>query len=142
LATSPNVPVRGRWQGVADLRRGREKYCADERVLGTTTFIENIVREVEKESEGRDKKINLATLMSRIAASMGVSIDSMTGDGRNRRVTRARAVLGYVWMRYLGRSGAELAKALGKTPQAIYGLTSQVERADMVKAEDLERWCK
>jgi putative transposase len=136
------IRSHGGWRGIAQLRRGREKYRGDERVLGTTTFIEDIIREAEKETEGRRITVNLSTLMSRIADSMGVSLDSMTGDGRNRRVSRARAVLGYVWVRYLGRSGAELAKALEKTPQAIYGLIGQVERARMVKAEDLERWCK
>jgi putative transposase len=132
----------GGWQGVAELRRGREKYCADERVLGTTSFIENLIREAEKEAEGRDAKVNLDTLISRIAKSMGISRDAITGGGRNRRVTKARAVLGYVWVRHLGKSGAELAKALGKTPQAVYGASAQVEAADIVKAEDLERWCR
>ena len=71
--------------------------------------------------------------MSRIATDMGISRESMTGSGRNRKVTRARAVLAYIWMRYLGRSGYELAKALGVTPQALYASSRRVEADNVIR---------
>jgi len=86
-------------------------------------------------------RVSLKTLMSRIATDMGISRESMTGSGRNREVTRARAVLAYIWMRYLGRSGYELAKALGVTPQALYASSSRVEADNVIRHEDLKRWC-
>ena len=128
------------WKGVTELRRGREKYRADERVLGSSSFIEGMLREAEKQEEGKSKRVNLKTLISRIAADMGLSRESITGGGRNREVTRARAVLAYTWMRYLGRSGYELAKALGVTPQALYAASSRVETDNVIRPEDLERW--
>ena len=79
--------------------------------------------------------------MSRIAMDMGISEASITGSGRNREVTRARAVLAYIWMRYLGRNGYELAKDLGVTPQALYASSSRVEADNTIRQEDLERWC-
>jgi predicted transcriptional regulator len=66
----------------------------------------------------------------------------MTGGGRNRKVTRARAVLSYMWVRYLGRSGQELAKALGVTPQALYASSRRVETDNAIHLKDLARWCK
>ena len=65
----------------------------------------------------------------------------MTGSGRNREVARARAVLAYIWMRYLGRSGYKLAKGLSVTPQALYASSSRVETDNLIRAEELERWC-
>ena len=131
----------GGWKGVMELRRGREKYRADERVLGSTSFIEGILKEAEIQGEGKSKKVNLKTLINRISKDMGISRESMTGGGRNREVTRARAVLSYAWVRYLGRSGHDLAKALGVSPQAIYASSSRVEENNVIPSENLERWC-
>lgn len=132
----------GGWAGVTELRRGREKYRSDERVLGSTSFIEEIVKEAERQEEGKNRQVSLNALMGRICRNMGISKESMSGGGRNRAVTRARAVLAYTWVRHLGRSGHELAKALGVTPQALYASSIRVEADNVIRPEDLERWCR
>jgi len=129
------------WKGVMELRRGREKFRADERVLGSSSFVEEILKEAEMQEEGKSERVKLETLMSRIAEDMGISRESMTGSGRNREVARARAVLAYTWVRYLGRNGHDLAKALGVTPQAIYASSNRVEADNVIHSDDLERWC-
>lgn len=132
----------GGWRGVVELRRGREKYRADERVLGSSSFIEEIVREAEQQEEGKSKKVSLDTLITRISRDIGMSRGSMTGGGRNRNVTRARAMLAYIWVRHLGRSGHELARTLGVSPQAVYASSSHIEGTDVIRTEDIERWCR
>jgi hypothetical protein len=57
-------------------------------------------------------------------------------------VSRARAVLCYVWMHYLGQSGRVLAEKLGVSSQAVYAASSRVERNGGLDAEVLERWCR
>jgi putative transposase len=131
----------GGWKGVTEIRRGREKYRADERILGSSLFIEEILKEAEKQEEGKSKRVSLKTLMSRIVTDMGINRESLTGNGRKREVSKARAVLAYVWMKHLGRSGYELAKALGITPQALYAASSRVEADNVIRTENLERWC-
>jgi putative transposase len=132
----------GGWRGVVELRRGREKYRADERVLGSSSFIEGIVREAEQQAEGKSRKVSPDTLISRISRDMGISKEALTGGGRNRGVTRARAVLAYIWLRYLGRSGHELGRLLGVSPQSLYTASRNIEGADVIKAEDIKRWCQ
>lgn len=132
----------GGWRGVVELRRGREKYRADERVLGSSSFIEEIAREAEQQGEGKSKKVGLDTLITRISRDIGMSRGSMTGGGRNRKVTRARAMLAYIWVRHLGRSGHELARTLGVSPQAVYASSSHIEGTDVIRTEDIERWCR
>ncbi len=132
----------GGWRGIAELRRGREKYRADERVLGSSGFIEKIIKEAEKQDEEKNKKVSLDTLISRISKDMGISRESMTGGGRNRKVTRARAALAYVWVRYLGRSGQELAKVLCISPQSVYASSGHIEGTDMIPSEVIEKWCR
>jgi len=132
----------GGWRGVVELRRGREKYRSDERVLGSSSFIEEIVKEAEAQAEGKDRKVSLDTLISRISGDMKVGKEALTGGGRNRQVTKARAVLAYVWVRYLGRSGHELGRALGVSPQSLYAASGRVEDADVITEGDLKSWCR
>jgi chromosomal replication initiation ATPase DnaA len=70
-----------------------------------------------RQEEKKNKRVNLDTFMGRIAKDRGISRESMAGGGRNRKVTGARAALAYAWVRHLGRSGHELAKALAVSPQ-------------------------
>lgn len=132
----------GGWRGVAELRRGREKYCSDERVLGSSSFIEEIVREAEKQAEGKDRRVSLDTLSSRISGDMQISKEALRGGGRNRDVAKARAVLAYIWVRYLGRSGHELGRELGVSPQALYAGATKIEEAGVITPEDMKRWCR
>jgi len=39
---------------VVELRRGREQYQSDERILGSSSFIEEIVKEAGAQAEGKD----------------------------------------------------------------------------------------
>ncbi len=129
-------------RAVADLRRGRKAYQSDERVLGSSAFVESLLKEVDAKSEGRYGKIKLSKLKKRIARDMGVSSHALDGRGRSQDVSRARAILCYVWTNYLRQSGRELARELGVSPQAVYAASSRTERDGGFDAEALERWCR
>lgn len=141
LAGGGLLRSHGGWRGVVELRRGREKYRSDERVLGSTAFIEEIVAEAEEKEKGKYRAVSLDTLMKRIAGDMGVAWESMSGGGRSRQVTRARGMVAYTWIRYLGRSGYDLANLLGVSPQALYALANRVERSGQIRPEAMARWC-
>jgi chromosomal replication initiation ATPase DnaA len=111
-------------------------------VLGSSAFVESLLKEVDAQSEGRYRRVEFSKLKKRIARDMGVSSHAMAGGGRSQDVSRARAVLCYVWMHYLGQSGRELARELGVSPQAVYAASSRVERDGGLDAEVLERWCR
>ncbi len=132
----------GGWKGVVELRRGREKYRSDERVLGSSKFIEEMLKEAEKKEGGKNRKVSLNILIERICTEKGISHEAMTGGGRNRDVARARAALAYTWVGYLGRSGYELGRVLGVSPQSLYGASGRVQSAGLVSAEEVERWCR
>lgn len=132
----------GGWRAVADLRRGREAYRSDERVLGSSAFVEALLEEVDAQSQGRYRQIELSKLKRRIAKDMGVSSHALSGGGRSENVSRARAALCYVWTYYLGKSGRLLVEELGVSSQAVYAASSRVERDGGLDAEALERWCR
>jgi hypothetical protein len=82
---------------------------------------------VDAKSEGRYGKIKLSKLKKRIARDMGVSSHALDGRGRSQDVSRASAILCYVWTNYLRQSGRKLARELGVSPQAVYAASSRVE---------------
>jgi putative transposase len=133
---------QGGWVGVSALRRGREAYRSDERILGSSSFVEGVLQEAEVEGRGRYASVELATLERRIGEHCGVPVGSLRGGGRSRAVSEARAILCYVWVRYLGRSGRELARLLGVGPQGVYWACRKVEAKSRISAKEMERWCR
>jgi REP element-mobilizing transposase RayT len=114
----------GGWAAVQELRRGREAYAADERVLGGSEFVEALRAEVERAERQRAqlhaRTPDLATLLRRVAAATQLPLTALTGAGRTRRLTWARDGLAYLWVEVLGRSGRRLAQALNLQPMSVY----------------------
>jgi len=135
----------GGWQAVRDLRRGREAYTGDERILGSSEFIESVRREVEEragqEEKARRRSVPLATLVRRMGESLGLEPEGILGRSRSRAATRARQILAYVWVERLGRRASELARVLGQTRGNV-SLAAK-RGAEMVRARGslIERWC-
>lgn len=134
---------QGGWLGVQSLRKGREAYLSDERILGSTDFVGQVMEEAEALALKRNTTVDLVSLRMRIIRDLGLhSHTRLNEGGRRKELSQARAAIAYVWTRYLGRSGRALAAELGITPQAVYGAAKQAEETGMVEPEDLIRWCK
>ncbi len=118
------VRSAGGWAAVRELRRGREGYAADERVLGRTEFVETLLREIVQEdarrARARRRVPDLPILMARVARAGGVTPEALAGGGRRRDVGRARDGLAYLWVEVLGRSGRQLAWELHIRPESVY----------------------
>jgi hypothetical protein len=112
----------GGWQRLASLRRGRERWVADERILGGSGFVEEVLREAEaaKIPWPRAKaRAALPGLMASMARTFGVQQGEMVGGSRRTAAVRARAAVSAVAIPYLGLPGAEVARALGVSPSAV-----------------------
>lgn len=114
----------GGWQAVQSLRRGRESFCADERVLGGGEFVESLRREAEERDDVhhrlRSQAPDLPLLAQRVAKTAGITQAALFGAGRARAVVRARDGLAYIWVELLGRSGEELARVLRIHAVSVY----------------------
>ncbi len=114
----------GGWQAVQALRRGREQFRADERILGSSAFVEHLQQEAAQREQARlhfrARGPELSTLLRQIATATGLPSTALTGGGRARAVGHARDGLAYLWVDVLGRSGADLARALALRPVSVY----------------------
>jgi len=117
----------GGWAGVRELRRGREAYLGDERILGGTAFVDQVRAEAEAAltAQGRYARVSLATLLAQVGAAVGVPPQALAGGGRAAAFSRAREGIAYLWTGILGRPGRPLAAALGVRPQAIYAAATR-----------------
>ncbi len=125
-----------------ELSRGREAHCSDERVLGSSAFVEALMEELEAEPDSKGAAVDLDRLARRIARDEGVPEEAIHRGGRTRSVVRARSLLCHVWVRALGRNGSELAKWLGITPQAVSISANRVERSGAPDDDQVRRWCR
>jgi REP element-mobilizing transposase RayT len=116
----------GGWDAVRQLRRGREAYLGDERILGSPDFVDAVRREVEQAATGpRRSAIALETVMARVCKSLGIAPAALVAGGRTARVSRAREGIAYLWVTVLGHAGRPLAAPLGVRPQNVYRAAAQ-----------------
>lgn len=117
------VRSAGGWAAVRELRRGREGYAADARILGGTEFIETLRREQEqaeaRRARARQRNLELPALIQKIARLAHVTAGALMGGGRRRDICRARDGLAYLWIEVLGHSGRQLARELGIRPESV-----------------------
>ncbi len=135
----------GGWQAVQALRRGREAYMADERVLGSSAFVEAVLQEMERREatpgRGRRRQLDLDTLVHRVGTSLGVSPGAVGGRGRVGRAPQARQLVAYLWVEHLGRPGSELARAWGWSRGQVSWAAKRGAEVSQRWRHEIEEWC-
>jgi putative transposase len=120
----------GGWEVVGKLQRGREHGMADERVLGSGTFVEEVHRTVAAQSTPGPRAlalVRLPRLLQRCAGLWGVTVEELCAGSRRRIVSQARAVAAGCAIRRLGLPMAAVARVLGVSSVAIYRALSHCE---------------
>ena len=113
----------GGWSEVLSLRRQGLKYRSDDRILGSSQFVEDLLLEAEKKERETlrisSKIINLASLGKEIAQREEVSLLKLRSGSRNRKVVRARKIFCQLAVIHMGYSGAEAARYLGVSTSSV-----------------------
>ncbi len=115
---------QGGWTAVQVLRRGREQYAGDERILGGSAFVARVQKESAQGplAVSQHRALTLSEVIERVCQVVGVKPEAVAGSGRRTAQCRAREGIAYVWMEWLGHSGPPVATALGIRPPAVYPL--------------------
>jgi putative transposase len=113
----------GGWSQVRALRRRGDPTAADPRILGSGEFVESLLAEAEEQARQtlryRRSASNLESLAKKVAAREGFAQSELRAGGKVRKVARARKVFCQVAVKYLGYSGADVARFLGVTTSAV-----------------------
>lgn len=126
----------GGWAAVAALRRGREAYVSDERVLGSSAFVEALRQEVQRSVPARAPRIPLTELVGRVCRAASIPPEALHQGSRRAVVARAREGIAYLAIEVCGYAGASLIFLLGVGGPSIQK-AAQRGRADRQRWEAL-----
>ncbi len=127
----------GGWAAVAQLRRGREAYCGDERILGSAGFVEAMRQAAGTPTDlPPARRPALITLFRRVCRATGCPPAALRYGSRRPPAARAREGLAYLALEGCGYAGGAVAQLLGVHPPAIYR-AAQRGRADRARWEGL-----
>jgi hypothetical protein len=122
----------GGLSGVMALRRARERWRSDDRVLGDGSFVESVLKQNEAESLRREylkrHGWGMNKLIDYVCALMKVSKESLRRKGRMNAVTDAKGLIVYWGKQALGMNGAEIGELMGTSRQAVSVLFQKGEK--------------
>ncbi|MFH1504063.1 MAG: transposase [Candidatus Omnitrophota bacterium] len=113
----------GGWSNLVGMKRKKEYWRGDERILGDDAFVNRILKETEESLDQRDKLIREGWDLSRIAKRtceiLNLELTSIKRRGKNNLISEARALISYWACRELGISGKDAAEFLGVSNPAV-----------------------
>jgi len=127
----------GGWEGVKALREEKVYQKNDERILGDSNFVEQVMSSAEEAMERKYKLsaegVNLDSLTNRVSKIFGVKEKEIWSPGKFRRIVEARSVLCYWAVRELGVSMTMLSREIGISVAAISGSVIRGQKITEVK---------
>jgi len=123
----------GGWSAVKGLRRAREPQRADERILGSSDFVDQIIKESEIRLSYQftsDEQIEKASaLLVDECAKRGIALSAVKAGSRARALSRLRADMVPIMVGRLGLSHAETARQLGISTSAISRILERTNKS-------------
>ena len=113
----------GGWSQVLSLRRVGSKVFSDERILGSSEFVTNVIADAEqkaKETLRLTLKIaDLPSLALKVCEGEGVDEAGLRSGLRKRQVVKSRRIFCQIAVKKMGYSGADVARFLGINTSAV-----------------------
>ena len=106
----------------------KEEYyeVEDQRFLGPEGFGEKLTGQVDEKEDGPPRRAPLAKAVGVLAARLGVDPVILKGADRSWKISRARAMVGYILVRRRGYRLTEVASALGRDLATMSSLISRL----------------
>lgn len=104
----------GGWRQAMDMRRSKERWVADERILGDGEFVERILKQAEQH-EFRKEKLRkegweINRLVKWVCDIMKVDSREIKRISKRSKLSQARSLVAYFGNKELGISGSDLAR--------------------------------
>jgi len=127
----------GGWSQVLSLRRVGSKVFSDERILGSSEFVNNVIADAEekaKETLRLTLKISdLPSLALKVGEGQGVDEAGLRSGLRKRQVVKSRRIFCQIAVKKMGYSGADVARFLGINTSAVNRLAVSDELPEVEK---------
>ena len=113
----------GGWSAVMSLRRSNDRVLSDERVLGSSEFVEKLIIEADErikyQYSGNTQRKLAGKLIREVSEKEGINLKEMQLGSRRGRIPRMRSDLAYRLITEYGMTLAETGRQLGVSTSAI-----------------------
>lgn len=121
----------GGWSNVLAARRKGVREVADERILGSGTFVQEILKDAElrqmRQLKIRASGKTIQDIMDEECTKHDVSRHELQSGGRRTKVSQVRSRIAHRLLRELGVSAAEVARNLGVNTSSITRAVARIE---------------
>jgi putative transposase len=130
----------GGWEGVFELRRAKEYWRGDERILGDGDFVNEVLKLSEEElthkEELKRQGWDLNRIVNKVCRMLSVDPDYLHKKGRANDLSSAKALICYLGYYQLGINGKELARYFGISRPSVSQAIKRGEK--FVKENDIK----
>ena len=130
----------GGWEELKRQRKSGERIKGDERILGGSDFVLQVLDHADEEMTRRAKiraqGWDFKSLSEKIAEQFDIDIKQLFTPTKDRAVSRARAVLCHMAVRRLMMGGVDVARKLNLTPSMVSRAVSRAEKKGWVNVQE------
>jgi biotin operon repressor len=123
------IRSHGGWAAIKNLRSDGVRVHSDERVLGSSDFVESVLKKANENLEKRTfatvKGIDLNLLIRNVTSHFELKPKQLKSQGRQRAIARARSIVCALAIDRLMISGADVAHELNLSPSTVSKLSNR-----------------
>ncbi len=132
----------GGWENILKLRRDHEKRVGDERILGESDFVQQILKEddiqMTEQSRLQREGWTLEKLAKRVCQKYELNTDELMNKGRANRISIAKHLICHWGRSKLGLTATELALRLNISTTAVAKATKKGRQYELETGATLE----
>jgi len=122
----------GGWMELLKMKRDKEYWRGDERILGDGEFVNAVLKQSEEEMKKeiiyKREGLNLEKVINKVCLMTSVKREDLKRRGRENNISKAKGLISYWGNKELGISRNEIAKVFGISGWAVSKLAGSGER--------------
>jgi len=113
----------GGWSAFISLRSKTQRLMGDERILGSSDFVETVLalagENYAYQTLAKAKGLTLDLVINKVSEHFDIPVEFIKGNGKQRKVSRARSIICWLAVDKLGKNGRQVAQRIGISPSAV-----------------------
>jgi putative transposase len=134
----------GGWEELMRQRKSGERIKGDERILGGSDFVMQVLEHADEEmgrrAKTRAQSWDFKAVSGKVAKQFDIDVELLFTPSKDRTVSRARAVLCHLAVRHLSMSGADVARKLNLSPSMVSRAVRRAEKMGWMGDEIAKNW--
>lgn len=122
------IHTAGGWIAARNVRKPREHFSNDERILGSSDFAASVLKKANEEHEKlrvESQHFDIEKIINIVCEHLGLNPRILTSPSKQTNIARARAIISTIAFDTLRIKGVDIAARLNLTPAAISKLSAK-----------------